>query len=276
MLADKSGIERPACAPCHLLERIINQKGVFHPMEKDLAQSEAKRLLLDKCLRGEFALSESGLRETEEVRPQAASYRQSKVAEPQLAQEPEAGAGPPINISAKPQHTMIKSTSNRKSHRSLVRQVLNRILHLFCRFGPGGETLRPFLHRIRGVKIGKNVWIGDDVYLDNEFPECIKLEDGAMIELRATILAHTHGAGRVVIGKNAVVGAGAVVVTSGNRTLVIGEGSVIMASSLVTGSIAPYTLYGSDASKPLARITKPFTASTTYEEFMTSLRPLPH
>ena len=146
--------------------------------------------------------------------------------------------------------------------------------NLLCRFGPGGETLRPFLHRMRGVKIGKNVWIGDDVYLDNEFPECIELEDGAMIELRATILAHTHGAGRVVIGKNAVVGAGAVVVTSGNRTLVIGEGSVIMASSLVTGSIAPYTLYGSDASKPLARITKLFTPDTTYEEFMTALRPL--
>jgi acetyltransferase-like isoleucine patch superfamily enzyme len=156
----------------------------------------------------------------------------------------------------------------------LVRQVFNRFLHLLCRFGFGGETLRPLLHRIRGVKIGKNVWIGDEVYLDNEFPECIELQDGAMIELRATILAHTHGAGRVVIGKNAVVGAGAVVVTSGNRTLVIGEGSVIMASSLVTGSIAPYTLYGSDASKPLARITKPFTPGTTYEEFMTALRPL--
>jgi acetyltransferase-like isoleucine patch superfamily enzyme len=129
---------------------------------------------------------------------------------------------------------------------------------------------------MRGVQIGKNVWIGDDVYLDNEFPECIELEDGAMIELRATILAHTHGAGRVVIGKNAFIGAGAIVVTAGNRTLVIGEGSVVMASSLVTGSIAPYTLYGSDASKPLARITQPFTASTTYEDFMMSLRPLSH
>ncbi|HWG88813.1 MAG TPA: hypothetical protein VN679_13590, partial [Candidatus Acidoferrales bacterium] len=91
------------------------------------------------------------------------------------------------------------------------------------------------------MKVGKNVWIGDDVYLDNEFPECIELEDGAMIELRATILAHTHGAGKVLIEKNVFIGAGAVVVTSGNRTLVIGEGSVIMASSLVTGSVAPYT-----------------------------------
>jgi acetyltransferase-like isoleucine patch superfamily enzyme len=235
-------------------------------MQKEFVQSEAKRLLLEKCLRGEVALDAASHVRTGDSKLQPASFDRS---EPE-SQQYQASILSSTNDRAKPQPA-IQARSNR---RPLVRQAFNRFLHLLCRFGPGGETLRPFLHRMRGVKIGKNVWIGDDVYLDNEFPECIELEDGAMIELRATILAHTHGAGRVVIGKNAVVGAGAVVVTSGNRTLVIGEGSVIMASSLVTGSIAPYTLYGSDASKPLARITKPFTPDTTYEEFMTALRPL--
>lgn len=235
-------------------------------MQKELVQSEARRLLLEKCLRGEVALNGASHVQIKDATPQSAS---SDHFEPELQQH-QSSIPSPANDRAKPQPA-IQARSNRKS---LIRQSLNRFLHLLCRFGPGGETLRPFLHRMRGVKIGKSVWIGDDVYLDNEFPECIELEDGAMIELRATILAHTHGAGRVIIGKNAVVGAGAVVVTSGNRTLVIGEGSVIMASSLVTGSIAPYTLYGSDASKPLARITKPFTPETTYEEFMTALRPL--
>ena len=235
-------------------------------MQKELVQSEAKRLLLEKCLRGEVALDEASHVQTGDAKPQPASSDRS---EPE-SQQCQASIPSSTNDRAKPQPAL----DGRSNRRSLVRQALNRFLHLLCRFGPGGETLRPFLHRMRGVKIGKNVWIGDDVYLDNEFPECIELEDGAMIELRATILAHTHGAGRVVIGKNAVIGAGAIVVTSGNRTLVIGEGSVIMASSLVTGSIAPNTLYGSDASKPLARITKPFTPDTTYEEFMTALRPL--
>jgi acetyltransferase-like isoleucine patch superfamily enzyme len=238
-------------------------------MQKELVQSEAKRLLLEKCMRGEFALDEASRVQTGEVKPPSASAGRP---EGSRLESPQQDATIPSSTSdrAKPQPAL----DGRNNRRSLVRQAFNRFLHLLCRFGPGGETVRPFLHRMRGVKIGKHVWIGDDVYLDNEFPECIELEDGAMIELRATILAHTHGAGRVVIGKNAVVGAGAVVVTSGNRTLVIGEGSVIMASSLVTGSIAPYTLYGSDASKPLARITKPFTPETTYEEFMTALRPL--
>jgi acetyltransferase-like isoleucine patch superfamily enzyme len=124
------------------------------------------------------------------------------------------------------------------------------------------------------MQIGNNVWIGDDVYLENEFPELVEIQDDAVVGLRSIIIAHTRGTGRIVISKNVYIGAGCVIVTSANRTLVIGEGSVIMASSLVTGNVAPYTLYGSDASKPLARITKPFTATASYEEFMMTLRPL--
>jgi acetyltransferase-like isoleucine patch superfamily enzyme len=238
-------------------------------MQNELVQSEAKRLLLEKCMRGEFTLDEAGRAQTAEAKPQPESSGSSERSHSEsLPSDASIGLSP--HDRSKPQPAI----QGRRNRKSLVRRAFNRFLHLLCRLGPGGEKLRPFLHRMRGVKIGSNVWIGDDVYLDNEFPERIELEDGAMIELRATILAHTHGAGRVVVGKNAVIGAGAVVVTSGNRTLVIGEGSVVMASSLVTGSIAPYTLYGSDASKPLARITKPFTPDTTYEEFMTALRPL--
>jgi acetyltransferase-like isoleucine patch superfamily enzyme len=127
---------------------------------------------------------------------------------------------------------------------------------------------------MRGVQIGKNVWIGEDVYLENEYPELVEIHDGAVVGLRSIIIAHTRGTGRIVISKDVYIGAACVIVTAANRTLVIGEGSVIMASSLVTGNIAPYTLYGSDSSKPLARVTKPFTASASYEEFMSTLRPL--
>jgi acetyltransferase-like isoleucine patch superfamily enzyme len=118
------------------------------------------------------------------------------------------------------------------------------------------------------------VWIGDDVYLENEYPERVEIHDGAIISLRSTILAHTNGVGKLIIGRGAFIGAGSIVVTAGNRPLVIGEGAVVMASSLVTSNIAPRTLYGSDPVKPLALVTKPFTASMTYEEFMMNLRPL--
>jgi acetyltransferase-like isoleucine patch superfamily enzyme len=118
------------------------------------------------------------------------------------------------------------------------------------------------------------VWIGDDVYLENDYPECVEIQDGAVLSVRSIVIAHTQGAGKVVIGKNAFIGAGSVIVTSGNRPLVIGEGAVIMASSLVNGSVAPYTLYGSDHSRPLARLSKAFTPDMSYEELISTIRPL--
>jgi len=242
-----------------------------NPGEQELLSSDARRLLLEKYLRGECTSVAAGESQRGSATTQADPSARPKAREAEPPPQIETSIPASTNDSAKTQ-SGIRATSNRKS---VARRVWNRLLHLLCRFGPGGTTLRALFHRWRGVRIGENVWIGDEVYLDNEFPERIELEDGAMIELRATILAHTHGPGRVVIGKNAFIGAGAIIVTSGNRIIVVGEGSVVMAGSLVTGSIAPYTLYGSDASKPLAKITQPFTGETSYEEFMTTLLPLP-
>jgi acetyltransferase-like isoleucine patch superfamily enzyme len=236
-------------------------------MSEDL--SEAKRLLLQKCVAGQFVAKATTARaptqsiteqdveigsEVKHERRRTAS-KQSSSCVHNLSMEAHSAAG-----------QMIAS-------KSFIRKGLNRILHLLCRFAPGATGLRPFLHRVRGVRIGQNVWIGEEVYLENEYPECVEIQDGAMVGLRTIILAHTHGVGRVVIGKNTFVGAGSVIVTSGARTIVIGEGAVIMASSLVNCNVAPYTLYGSDSAKPLARITRPL-ANTSYEEFIASLRPL--
>src|SRR5437667_463919 len=232
--------------------------------------SEAKRVLLEKCLRGEVSFTAG------RVRQQAREVSLQEVA-PIRGEVDSAATKNEKIVSVL---SCAQATSERRNgadrhtpNKSAIRRVINRILHLLSRFGPGGSTLRPFLHRMRGVRVGKHVWIGDDVYLDNEFPQCIEIQDGAMIELRTTIIAHTHGEGRVVIGKDAFVGAGSVIVAAAKRTLVIGEGSVIMASSMVNRSVAPYTLYGSDCAKPLAKVTKPFTGTTSYEEFIKSLRP---
>jgi hypothetical protein len=40
---------------------------------------------------------------------------------------------------------------------------------------PGGYRLRPFLHRMRGVKIGKNVWISQYVYIDELHPDAVTI-----------------------------------------------------------------------------------------------------
>jgi serine acetyltransferase len=157
---------------------------------------------------------------------------------------------------------------------SFPRRASNRVLHLLARFLPGATSLRPLLHRLRGVKVAKGVFIGEDVYLDNEYPEAIELREGALIGLRSTIVAHTRGAGRVIIGKNAVLGAGTLITCSGGQRLEIGEGAVIGAGSVVANSIPPFTLCGSPRVKALATITVPFTLETSYQDFVRGLRPL--
>ncbi len=150
----------------------------------------------------------------------------------------------------------------------------NCILHLMARVLPGGFSLRPFLHRLRGVKIHDNVWIGDDVYLDEDFPETIEIREGAAIATRCTIIGHTKGSGKIVIGEYAAIGAGCVIVCGHGETLAIGEGAVISAGSTVTHSIPPHTLCGAPRIKQFGKVTTPFRVATTYEEFRRGVQPI--
>jgi carbonic anhydrase/acetyltransferase-like protein (isoleucine patch superfamily) len=63
-------------------------------------------------------------------------------------------------------------------------------------------------------------------------------------------------------------------VCSFRHRLVIGEGAVISAGSVVTNSIEPFTLCGGPRIKAFAKVTVPFTLDTSHEEFLRGLRPL--
>ncbi len=135
-------------------------------------------------------------------------------------------------------------------------------------------TLRPWLHRMRGVKIGKNVWIGDDVYLENEYPEGVELQEGVVLSLRSVIIAHTRGSGRIVIERFAYIGPAAVVICEADRTLRIGEGSVICTGAVVAASVAPRMVIAPPRSMPMAKAGIPFGLARSVKEFMARLEPL--
>lgn len=158
--------------------------------------------------------------------------------------------------------------------KSAVRRVLNRILGMVARFAPGATSLRPLLHKLRGVRITGRVFIGDDVYMENEYPDCIELHDGAQICLRSILIAHTRGSGRIVIGKDAFVGANCVLTASPGATLTVGEGAVVATSSVITSDVPAHTLVGNEKAKPLASATVAFTMETPYDQFLAGLRPL--
>lgn len=156
---------------------------------------------------------------------------------------------------------------------SLIRRISNRILHLAARFLPGSESLRPFIHKLRGVKIYGNVFIGDDVYLENDHPDCVEIHDEAQIVLRCIIMAHFRGAGRVIIGKKVWLGANCTIAASSGQTLTIGEGSVVAAGSVVTRDVPAFTFVGGVPARPIAKVTVPMTLKTSYEDFKNGLKP---
>lgn len=156
----------------------------------------------------------------------------------------------------------------------LLRRAFNRIIHLVARNAPGAMSVRPFLHRLRGVKIGKNVVIGDDVYLENDHPELVEIQDGVWISIRATIMAHTRGLGKVILERESYVGPHAVVVASGGRTVRVGEGAVIGAGCVVTRDIKARVFFNGEFGKPVAEARVPLSTAPRIEDFVRGLAPL--
>jgi heptaprenylglycerol acetyltransferase len=134
--------------------------------------------------------------------------------------------------------------------------------------------MRPRLHRARGVKLGCDVFIGDDVYLDNEYPESIEIHDGVQISIRAVIIAHTRGPGKVIIERNAFVGANSVIICGAGRILRIGAGAVIGAGSVITKSVPPALYLAPAPPRPLAKVGVPLPIAKSLDSFQAGLRSL--
>jgi acetyltransferase-like isoleucine patch superfamily enzyme len=105
------------------------------------------------------------------------------------------------------------------------------------------KRLRVFFHRLRGVKIGKNVEIGYFCFIGNVHPQMITIEDNAVITAKVTILEHDNSYyytnrgnvkfGKVTIGNGAFIGISAVIMPG----VTIGANAIIGALSFVNTNI---------------------------------------
>ena len=76
--------------------------------------------------------------------------------------------------------------------------IKNRALQLAALYSPGGDTIRPMLHRRRGVKIGRRTWVGFDALIEPSYPNRVEIGDRVAIGIRVLILAHfAHQARKV-------------------------------------------------------------------------------
>jgi serine acetyltransferase len=158
----------------------------------------------------------------------------------------------------------------RSQQESRWRGARNRLLQTFAREVPGALTTRVRLHRLRGVNIGANVWIGYDVILDTSSPELITIEDNAALSVRVTVIAHMWEIGGVTIERDVYLGAGVIVLPS----VVVGHGSVVTAGSVVSRSIPPLTLAQGNPAVPVAKLSTPFRRDMAQSEFYRSLLPV--
>lgn len=136
---------------------------------------------------------------------------------------------------------------------NILRSVFNRLVHSVSRSLPMYPAWRAALHRLRGVKIGKGVFIGSDVFIDNTYPEIIIIEDSVTIISRTFIVGHSFhpihlvrvlnknnrtAKQGVVLKKGCYIGAQCVILPG----VTIGECSIIGAGSVVTETIPAYSV----------------------------------
>jgi acetyltransferase-like isoleucine patch superfamily enzyme len=148
--------------------------------------------------------------------------------------------------------------------------VKNRLLQQLAGWVPGGMGLRVFLHRLRGVRIGEDVWIGYGALIETAYPSLVRIGNHVTIGIRTTILAHSQEVTGVTIEDKVYVGACALILPG----ITIGQGAVIAAGSVVTTSVPPMTAVQGNPAKRFAACGIPFERNTSRKEFLKHLRKL--
>src|SRR5215472_16052144 len=147
--------------------------------------------------------------------------------------------------------------------RGLLRTYLQKRLHLWARrcIAP---PVRLYLYRGMGVRIGRNVFIGLDTYLDCQFPELITIEDDVTVAFRVTVVVHDDarrtdrvepGAGDgtvapVRLRRGCYLGAGCLILPG----VTIGERSVVASGAVVTRDVDREIVVAGVPARPLRRI----------------------
>ncbi len=146
----------------------------------------------------------------------------------------------------------------------------NQILHSIARhcvlLAPlNARCIRPMLHKWRGVKMGKNVFIGVDVMIDNVYPEKVHIGNGVRLLSKVQIVAHNRDLSDYKPGvrisdlnyivKDTIVEDDASIMV--NSTILagvrVGHGAVVAAGSVVTRDVEPYTMVAGVPAKVIKR-----------------------
>jgi acetyltransferase-like isoleucine patch superfamily enzyme len=130
-----------------------------------------------------------------------------------------------------------------------VKNFILESLANMCPYPP----IRTICHKLRGVKIGHDVFIGNHVLLDRVYPDLITIGDHTSIGDRSMIMVHAaipsnsrlrkiypRKVSPIRIGTGVWIAPGAIVL----QGVTIGEEAVVGAGSLVLRDVPPHTVVG--------------------------------
>ena len=148
---------------------------------------------------------------------------------------------------------------------SLFKSFFKKLLQwvAMTRF-PVGSRFRVNVERMRGVKIGKNVFLGGGNILDRAKPELITIEEGVSLAGGVYILTHsnpTEGIRKILgeagtkiapvhIKQHAWIAVNVVILPG----VTIGENSIVAAGSVVTKDVPPYSIVGGSPAKVIREL----------------------
>lgn len=162
---------------------------------------------------------------------------------------------------------------------SLLSGLRNRVFQCVALYIPGNKTTRVWLHRKRGVSIGKNVSIGLSTLIETAYPRLVSIGDNVTIGMRTVIIGHLRDSTAqarmldrptVRLEDNVYLGPGVIVLPN----VTIGHGAVVSAGSVVTHSVPPQTLVQGNPAKPVARCGVSLGGGVPYEQFLRHLTPI--
>lgn len=125
-------------------------------------------------------------------------------------------------------------------------------------------ALAVMFQRFRGVKIGKHVFIGPGVNIDDLYPHLVTIEDYVSIGMNTLIFAHSNPTcsleikqryyprkvAPTTIRRGAWVPPGCIILAG----VTIGENSVIGAGSVVAEDVKPYTIVAGNPAKLVKKL----------------------
>ncbi len=152
-----------------------------------------------------------------------------------------------------------------------IQNLRHKLLKMAAKSLPG-NGLRVRILRMCRYKIGREVYIGEDLIIIDEpdrADSCLEIGDRVAISPRVTLVCHSapnwsrirpfiqERNGTIKICPDAWIGTGVVILPD----VEIGEGAVVASNAVVTRNVAPYTIVGGIPARPIKTVEVPWRGS---------------